>query len=176
MSLPKEPRQKMINMMYLVLTALLALNVSAEILNAFKTVNNSITTSNGVVTDKNNLTYNAFDKALNDPQTKANAEIWAPKAREIQKISSAMYSTIDGMKQLLIQESQPDFDKDGKIIKYNDANLDAATRVFDKDGKGKILYDSLADYKKQMLAVLNPEEFKGNKVMFDEVTKAKAEF
>jgi hypothetical protein len=42
MSLPKEPRQKMINLMYLVLTALLALNVSSEILNAFKTVNNSL--------------------------------------------------------------------------------------------------------------------------------------
>ena len=42
MALPKEPRQKMINIMYLVLTALLALNVSAEILNAFKTVNNSL--------------------------------------------------------------------------------------------------------------------------------------
>ncbi len=35
MALPKEPRQKMINIMYLVLTALLALNVSSEILNAF---------------------------------------------------------------------------------------------------------------------------------------------
>ena len=101
MSLPKEPRQKMINMMYLVLTALLALNVSAEILNAFKTVNNSITTSNGVIIEKNNLTYSAFEKALNDPQTKANAEIWAPKAKQIQKISSSMYSTIDGMKHLL---------------------------------------------------------------------------
>ena len=50
MSLPKEPRQKMINMMYLVLTALLALNVSSEILNAFKTVNNRITSANGVLT------------------------------------------------------------------------------------------------------------------------------
>ena len=38
MALPKEPRQKMINLMYLVLTALLALNVSSEILNAFKVV------------------------------------------------------------------------------------------------------------------------------------------
>jgi len=46
MSLPKEPRQKMINMMYLVLTALLALNVSNEVLEAFKTVNKSINTSN----------------------------------------------------------------------------------------------------------------------------------
>ena len=53
MSLPKEPRQKMINMMYLVLTALLALNVSAEILNAFKTVNNSIKNANGVIDTKN---------------------------------------------------------------------------------------------------------------------------
>jgi len=50
MSLPREPRQKMINMMYLVLTALLALNVSSEILNAFKTVNNSLEKTNSVIT------------------------------------------------------------------------------------------------------------------------------
>src|SRR6478752_3457109 len=123
MSLPKEPRQKMINMMYLVLTALLALNVSAEILNAFKTVNHSITTSNDVVTGKNNLTYAAFDKALNDQQTKENAAIWAPKARQMQSISAAMYNTIDGMKHLLKLESQYEIDKDGKE-KFNDANLD----------------------------------------------------
>ena len=49
MSLPKEPRQKMINMMYLVLTALLALNVSAEIINAFKTVDNSLVKSNSTL-------------------------------------------------------------------------------------------------------------------------------
>ena len=163
-------------MMYLVLTALLALNVSAEILNAFKTVNHSITTSNQVVTDKNNLTYGAFEKALNDAQTKANAEIWAPKAKQLQKLSASMYNTLAGMQTLLIQESQPDFDKDGRLIKYNDANLDAATRVFDKDGKGQVLFDSLADFKKQMLAVLNPAEFKDNKVLFDDVSKAKADF
>jgi gliding motility-associated protein GldM len=178
MSLPKEPRQKMINMMYLVLTALLALNVSAEILNAFKTVNNSITTSNTVVTDKNNLTYNAFEKALNDAQTKENAQIWAPKARQIQTISASMYNTINGMKDMLIRESQPDYDKEGKLIKYNDANLDAATRVFDKDGKGKILYDSLAEYKKQMIAVLNPNapDIAKNPVLQKEVAKAQADF
>jgi len=167
----------MINMMYLVLTALLALNVSAEILNAFKTVNHSITTSNDVVTGKNNLTYGAFDKALNDPQTKENAAIWAPKARQIQSISSSMFNTIDGMKHLLKLESQYEVDKDGKE-KFNDANLDAATRVFDKDGKGKILYDSLAEYKKQMLAVLNPNapDIAKNPVLQKEVAKAQADF
>jgi gliding motility-associated protein GldM len=175
MSLPKEPRQKMINMMYLVLTALLALNVSAEILNAFKTVNHSITTSNDVITAKNSATYNAFDKALSDEQTKANAAIWAPKARQVQKISADMYRTLDGMKTLLINESQPETDKEGKL-KYNEANLDAATRVFDKDGKGKILLDSLNEYKKQMLAVLNPADFASNPVLQKDVAKAEAEF
>ena len=73
------PRQKMINMMYLVLTALLALNVSKEILNAFKTVNNSIMKSNNVVGDKNKSTYEAFESAVKDPQTAAKAAVWKPK-------------------------------------------------------------------------------------------------
>ena len=53
MSLPKEPRQKMINIMYLVLTALLALNVSSEILNAFKTVDQSLTNASRIAEQKN---------------------------------------------------------------------------------------------------------------------------
>ena len=46
MSIPKQPRQLMINIMYLVLTALLALNVSAEIFNAFKVVDKGLVDSN----------------------------------------------------------------------------------------------------------------------------------
>ena len=53
MSLPKDPRQKMINIMYLVLTALLALNVSSEILNAFKTIDQSLTNANVIIQKKN---------------------------------------------------------------------------------------------------------------------------
>ena len=43
---PETPRQKMITMMYLVYTAMLALNVSAEVVNGFKTVGNAMTKSN----------------------------------------------------------------------------------------------------------------------------------
>ena len=46
MSIPKQPRQLMINLMYLVLTALLALNVSAEIFNAFRVVDKGLKNSN----------------------------------------------------------------------------------------------------------------------------------
>ena len=58
-----SPRQKMINMMYLVLTALLALNVSKEVLNSFFEVNKGITRSTINFNAKNGDTYSAFDAA-----------------------------------------------------------------------------------------------------------------
>ena len=64
MSLPKEPRQKMINMMYLVLTALLALNVSNEVLEAFKTVDKSIVTSNSSLDTKNKVIYDQSKNSI----------------------------------------------------------------------------------------------------------------
>src|SRR5689334_14443734 len=101
MALPKEPRQKMINMMYLVLTALLALNVSSEILNAFKTVNNSITNANGVIDTKNNSVYSSFDKLAEDPQTAAKAKFWQPYAIQAKSLSASMNSYIDNLKSQL---------------------------------------------------------------------------
>ncbi|HEU4607895.1 MAG TPA: gliding motility protein GldM [Chitinophagaceae bacterium] len=157
MGLPKEPRQKMINMMYLVLTALLALNVSSEILNAFRTVNHSIDTSNQLITDKNQLTYNAFKKDMEDPQTKAKAEIWAPKATQIQQLSASLFTSIETLKQDMKKESGLRM-VDGKE-EFKEDNLDVPTRLMDKEGKGKQLYDMLAKYRKDVLAVLDPSNF-----------------
>ena len=60
----ETPRQKMIGMMYLVLTALLALNVSKEILNSFVLINDSLEVTNQNFTGKNQSQYSAFDAAL----------------------------------------------------------------------------------------------------------------
>jgi len=158
MSLPKEPRQKMINMMYLVLTALLALNVSVEVLNAFRTVNHSIEKSNGVIDAKNKLTYDAFTRELTDPQTAAKAHEWAPPAQKVQKLSADLATYLDGLKEKLIAESNPKVDKEGHR-EYTYGNLDAATRIFDKGGEGKVLYEKLKQYRLDLLAVLDPSKF-----------------
>src|SRR5215469_15778592 len=113
MSLPKEPRQKMINMMYLVLTALLALNVSVEVLNAFKTVNHSIEKSNATLSEKNNLTYKSFQDALSDPKTATQAALWAPPAVKAKALSADLSTYLDSMKEKLINASSPQM-KDGK--------------------------------------------------------------
>ncbi len=171
MSLPKEPRQKMINMMYLVLTAMLALNVSAEILNAFKTVNTSIIKSNDVITEKNNVTYTSLDQKLKQPETKALAEIWAPKAKEAQKLSATVYDYIQGLKDKLIEEAGP-YTEDG-VKKFREDDLDAATRLMDERGEGKKLYADLQTYKDQLLSILKPEEFAGNSVLQADVKREK---
>ena len=175
MSLPKEPRQKMINMMYLVLTALLALNVSVEVLNAFKTVNTSIEKSNRVVDQKNTTTYSSFEAAVKDPQTAAKAAIWAPKADQVKKLSSDLTTYIDGLKEKLISESNPQM-KDGKR-EFTDGALDPATRIFDREGEGPVLYGKLSKFKTDLLDVLDPSHYDNlPDVTKKELADAKANF
>ena len=175
MSLPKEPRQKMINMMYLVLTALLALNVSNEVLEAFKTVDKSIRTSNTSLDTKNKVIYGAFADELKDGQTKAKAEIWAPKAEQVKKLSADMDAYLASMKLQLKQESGLKKDDKGEE-EFKEDDLDAATRLFTEKGEGKNMYEKLAAYKKNVLAVLNPDEFKDNPTLEKDIRAKRTEF
>ena len=82
MSGAKEtPRQKMIGMMYLVLTALLALNVSVEVLDAFTTVNDGLENAYTSVDQKIEDYYETFEQHYNKQPEKA-AKYWN-KAQEI---------------------------------------------------------------------------------------------
>jgi gliding motility-associated protein GldM len=150
MALPKEPRQKMINLMYLVLTALLALNVSAEILNAFKTVDNSLIAASNTLNDKNKNIFNSFDGALNDASTHERAAIWAPHAKEAQTLATSMVAYIDNLSQRVLNAAQ----YDPKTKKYNESDLEAPTRVMTDPGKaGDSLRDELKKYKEALLNI-----------------------
>lgn len=157
MSLPKEPRQKMINMMYLVLTALLALNVSSEILNAFKTVDKSLMTASGIVEQKNIGVFKSFQKKLADPVTKEKAELWYPKAEKAKLLADDVYNYIEALKLELKKEAKLSKDENGKEV-YKEDDLDAATRMFlsnppEGKAKGKELYNKLKSFKDQLLAI-----------------------
>ncbi|MEI9934183.1 MAG: hypothetical protein WDM71_04890 [Ferruginibacter sp.] len=154
MSLPKEPRQKMINIMYLVLTALLALNVSSQILNAFIVVDKSLTTSNDNISASNNTIYQSLQAQLKDPGTAPKALIWNGKADTVKALSAQMYKYIDNLKQELKEESGLHNDENGKP-EYKLDDLEAATRLFGNgDGgknRGPHLEDSLKAYREAML-------------------------
>ncbi|CAN5699092.1 gliding motility protein GldM [soil metagenome] len=97
------PRQKMINMMYLVLTALLALNVSKEIINAFVTVNESLEVSKANIINKNNTTYASFQQAMQN-DTKKYGDVNA-KALEVKKASDGMAKYIEDLKEEMVRHS-----------------------------------------------------------------------
>ncbi len=152
MALPKEPRQKMINMMYLVLTALLALNVSSEILNAFKTVNNSLDKSNAIIDESNQGISASMKEMLEDPNLKERAAMWKPKADEALALTSEASKYINDLKQQLLVEAG--LKEDGT---YKEDNLDAASRLFEKKGEGEKLHERLKKFKEDILKVLTPE-------------------
>ena len=153
MALPKEPRQKMINLMYLVLTALLALNVSAEILNAFKTVDHSLQNANGTIDQKNSQIFQSFQRKLNDPTSADRAKIWFPKADSARMMSDNLITYINSLKGDI--KNAADFN--AKDSSFREDNLEAATRVMSDPGtKGNELLQKLTAYKSQMLG-LDPE-------------------
>ena len=157
MALPKEPRQKMINMMYLVLTALLALNVSSEILNAFRTVNNSITNANGVIDSKNKTAFGSFEELAKDQKTAEKAKLWQPFALQAQALSADVDKYINTLKQQLKEESGLKV-KNG-VEEFKEDNLEASTRMFSENGKGEELHNKLQDYKNKLLGILDPNKF-----------------
>lgn len=160
MSLPKEPRQKMINMMYLVLTALLALNVSSEILQAFKTVDRSLTKASSVVDANNAVIFKSFQQKLADPKTKDKAAQWYPLAQKAKTLSDDLYNYIENLKKELKTESGLKMVEGKEEFKEDD--LDASTRMFINTkeqggkGKGKELLDRLTAYKEALKAI-SPE-------------------
>ena len=151
MALPKEPRQKMINLMYLVLTALLALNVSSEILNAFKVVDSSLQNSSSNLAAANSTLYKSLSDKLADAKTAEKAQIWQPKAEQARKLSDDMTNYIEGLKKELKTAAGLEM-VDGKES-FKEDNLEAASRLFGTQGKGKELEAKLKAYKAAMLAI-----------------------
>jgi gliding motility-associated protein GldM len=143
----------MINIMYLVLTALLALNVSSEILNAFKTIDQSLTNANGIIQRKNDDILKSLQKKLADPKTAEKAAIWAPKADKAHAIADALYTYVESLKHELKVESRLK-NENGKEV-FNEDDLEASTRLFTKPdasgkSKGQDLLSRLTQFKKDL--------------------------
>ncbi|SVE46265.1 uncharacterized protein METZ01_LOCUS499119, partial [marine metagenome] len=95
-----SPRQRMINMMYLVLTALLALNVSKEVLDSFFEVNVGVVRTTSEFDIKNNETYSAFMQAVEQNPVKAGP--WKEKAFQVREKSEKLERDIQRFKYNLV--------------------------------------------------------------------------
>jgi len=159
MSIPKEPRQLMINLMYLVLTAMLALNVSAEIFNAFKIVNDGLIQSNNVL-DAANAPLPAEIKSQS--KKKAAFKKYADQVdavRDLSKETTAYIQTLfDGMVDASgdldgVPYSEGDYKLDAGKKKYKGIkNKDVTTRTLLDEGKGEELKAKLEEVRAKFIS------------------------
>jgi gliding motility-associated protein GldM len=161
------PRQKMINMMYLVLTAMLALNVSAEVLNAFALVDKGLNQSISTVRERNTADLDDFEKAMANNYDKVAP--WKAKADSVHTKTNALYNRIQDIKISIIRKG------DGikaKSIGENSAidvdmieavdNTDAAHNIMlgssdTRSGEAYALREEINKYKQYLLTEIDPK-------------------
>jgi gliding motility-associated protein GldM len=157
-----SPRQKMIGMMYLVLTALLALNVSKEILEAFVTINAGLENTGTSFDQDLTALYARFDekKSIDPLRVTPNWE----KAQEAKKISKELNTYIDLLKKQLVRETEGfvNHEEDTMRLTYVESkdNYDTPTDILIGDsedgsaGESRVLKTKLDEYEKDLLALL----------------------
>ena len=181
----ETPRQKMIAMMYLVLTALLALNVSKDMLEAFLVVNESMENTIEVFENKLGNLYTDFEKQHQLKPQKVG-EYWS-KAQEARRLSNDMKKYIDHMMFDVIMQSEgkdsvtlikdaysmvnvPDPLDPRKQVQVKMVDMtkvtskdkyDESTNYFINRGKAKDLKEKIEKYKSDMIKLI-PEQFRNN--------------
>jgi len=140
----ETPRQKMIGMMYLVLTALLALNVSNTVLEKFLFMNRTMekTVVEGEV--KNNGTVGRIEVQVEESGKRAKDIAVLKTAQDVRAETTKVLSQLDDLKKRLIKETG-DYEEDG-VTPKGIKNMERTARMMIKDKEGKKLKDLLNGY------------------------------
>ncbi|QNR25397.1 type IX secretion system motor protein PorM/GldM [Croceimicrobium hydrocarbonivorans] len=150
-------RQKMINMMYLVLTAMLALNVSKDILKALTKLDESLTETISTVQAKNDDVYNAFNAAAAEDPVKAGK--WKDKAYEVKDISDKLFAYIEEMKDTLVVLSGGYEDEEKRIPKALDAKSKPLNYLVAEQGpkKAEELKAKIEKYRDELITIADKD-------------------
>jgi gliding motility-associated protein GldM len=156
-----SPRQKMIGMMYLVLTAMLALNVSKEAVEAFKKVDMGLTQTISNYAVKNNIIYQDFDRAAAENPAKAGK--LKSTALQVKERADEAYNFIQGLKIEIINTAEGPENlavKGNEVIieevkKIDDANIPSQILIgANENGKANDLKAILAEYRDFLITTL----------------------
>lgn len=143
----ETPRQKMIGMMYLVLTALLALQVSNAVLEKFAIINETL---NGLIVEGNKKSDLLLESIIKDAgeSTSPNVVQARDNAKKVRELTKTTLAAIDALKLKMMQKSGTE-KVDDRLI--NDHSSKVATMMIDVNSQeGKSYEKLLNDYVKQL--------------------------
>jgi gliding motility-associated protein GldM len=153
MSIPKEPRQLMINLMYLVLTALLALNVSAEVMNAFFSLDKGMKNSREIVEKNNTALVQAIEKGASDYPS-AQAEDYKNRAIKVSQLTNDFVNYIEEIRKELTEKAggpDPKIPGQPKDIR----NKDLTTRWFVAEKKGDEIMQKIQETREEIIKLVD---------------------
>jgi len=164
----ETPRQRMIGMMYLVLTAMLALNVSSDILNGFTMVDNSLHLTIESAELRNKSLYLDFKSLFDKNPTKVKE--WLDKANLVKNQSDDLYKYIENYKVQIIRLADNKEANDSAYVKQINAkdNLDKASQYSNAKGHGKALKQQIDNYRNLLVSMSgsNPSKQMMYKIIF----------
>ncbi len=142
---PNSPRQKMINLMYLVFIAMLALNVSVEVLDGFEMVDNSLGNSSGTMLERNRLIMDEL--TAYHAQNPEKAGEWFRKGVQVRAMSDSLTRYIGELKLRMVREADGR-KADINNIKHKD-DLEAASVVMlsPVNGEGRKFRNTIDTYR-----------------------------
>ena len=161
----------MINLMYVVLMAMLALNVSNEVLNGFSIVGESIgrTTENAI--KDNQAIYEAFEE-----QMKANPQKvkeWYEKAQQVKLMSDSLYDFAADLKLAIAQEADGEEGDPDNLENQEDLEASNQVMLAPGRGRGEALKKAIDAYRERILKMI-PDTAKRRNIANDLTTEVSA--
>lgn len=156
MSIPKEPRQLMINLMYLVLTALLALNVSAEVMNAFFSLDKGMANSGKIVDRTNDALMANINQQADAYKTETNKK-YAQNAAAAKQVTDEFVAYIEDIRTRLFEKAggpNPKVPGQPKDIR----NKDITTKMFINDGLGAQIEAKINETRQKLLELADGDK------------------
>ena len=143
----------MINLMYVVLMAMLALNISTEVLNGFSIVEESLNRTTANSAKENKSIYDDFAAQMKANPQKVKA--WFDKATEVKRMSDSLYNYAQWLKEEIVREADGN-NADVRNIVSKD-NLEAASHVMlaPGTGQGRKLRDAISSFRERILKMVN---------------------
>lgn len=150
----QTPRQQMIGMMYLVLLAMLAMNASKDLLDAFIFLENGIDVTTKNFNSTNNSIYSKITTAA---ASGADVAIKAQKnASKIEELSNQLFLDIEGYKSDIIEIGGGIDEETGVPIGKD--NQDVGAEYLVVKGYGSELKEKIENYKSKLIALIDPAD------------------
>lgn len=148
-----SPRQRMINLMYIVLTAMLALNVSSDVLNGFNQVHDGLHRTNLTMAAKNDVQFRYLKDLYEQNPTKVGP--WYEKGLDLQELSNLLINNIDSLKTAIARQADGPEGDYRDIVNLDDLEAASVTMLNPTTNRGRKLRERVDAYRAFIGEIIN---------------------